>query len=72
MRAPLDVLDARLLFEDAGVVDQRTQRPELGIDRREQPNHVGLRRHIRGDGQRLSARRQNLRHDPFRSRASSR
>jgi hypothetical protein len=53
----VDVLDARLTLEDAGVVDERGNRPEPGIHGLEQANHVRLRGDVGAHGQRFAPRR---------------
>ena len=62
-------IDPHLRLQHAGIVHQRSQRPECGIDALEQAQNVGFGRNIGLDGDRGPARLLDVGHDLLGGRA---
>jgi hypothetical protein len=60
------LLDARLLLDDARVVDKRVDRSQLRVDGLEQPDDIGFHGDVRRGRNRPPARPLDVRHDAVR------
>ena len=67
-RAKAHLIDACLLVDDPGIVDESIETAECLIHRAKHGEHVGLAADITPDGNRLAASGLDLRHDLVRRR----